>query len=59
MQSLRKRADRHFYQDHRVRIWGVNLSFGANFPTHQAAPHVAARLAAAGVNSVVTPAVYV
>ena len=37
--------------DH-VRIWGVNLSFGANMPTHADAPHVAARLAAAGVNSV-------
>ncbi len=35
-----------------IRIWGVNLSFGANFPTHGDAPHVAARLAAAGVNSV-------
>ncbi len=36
----------------RARIWGVNLCFGANFPTHEDAPHVAARLAAAGVNSV-------
>lgn len=36
----------------RVRIWGVNLSFGANFPTHEDAPQVAGRLAAAGVNSV-------
>lgn len=50
--SERLRADKHFYRNHRVRIWGVNLSFGANFPTHQDAPHVAARLAAAGVNSV-------
>lgn len=38
--------------DERVRIWGVNLSFGANFPTHQAARQVAERLAAAGINSV-------
>ena len=36
----------------RIRLWGVNLSFGANFPTHEDAPHVAARLAAAGVNTV-------
>jgi hypothetical protein len=52
--SDRVRADEHFFRDRhgRVRIWGVNLSFGANFPTHQDAPHVAARLAAAGVNSV-------
>ncbi|HPC94178.1 MAG TPA: carbohydrate binding domain-containing protein [Sedimentisphaerales bacterium] len=42
----------HFYQGGRLRIWGVNLCFGANFPTHEDAPKVAARLAAAGVNSV-------
>jgi hypothetical protein len=43
----------HFYRgDQRIRIWGVNLSFGANFPSHQAAPQIAARLAAAGINSV-------
>lgn len=43
----------HFYRgDDRVRLWGVNLSFGANFPTHEAAPYIAARLAAVGVNSV-------
>ena len=35
-----------------VRIWGVNVCFGANFPTHEDAPYVAERLAAAGVNSV-------
>ncbi|MBN1359777.1 MAG: carbohydrate binding domain-containing protein [Sedimentisphaerales bacterium] len=45
--------DSHFYRGaERVRIWGVNLSFGANFPTHEDATHVATRLAAAGVNSV-------
>jgi hypothetical protein len=43
----------HFYHgDKRVRLWGVNLSFGANFPKHEDAPYVAARLAAAGVNAV-------
>ena len=33
-------------------MWGVNLSFAANFPTHQDAEAVATRMAAAGVNSV-------
>jgi len=45
--------DTHFYRgDQRIRIWGVNLSFGANFPSHEQAPEIAARLAAAGINSV-------
>jgi len=42
----------HFYRGGPIRIWGVNLCFGANFPTHEDAAKVAARLAAAGVNSV-------
>lgn len=42
----------HFYRGGPIRIWGVNLCFGANFPTHEDAPLVATRLAAAGVNSV-------
>ena len=42
----------HFYRGSQVRIWGVNLCFGANFPTHEDAPLVATRRAAAGVNSV-------
>jgi len=43
----------HFYcGKHRVRLWGVNLSFGANLPKHEDAPYIAARLAAAGVNAV-------
>jgi hypothetical protein len=50
--SGRLGADEHFHHDGRVRIWGMNLCFGANFPTHEDAPHVARRLAAAGVNSV-------
>ncbi len=46
-------ADGHFYRNgERVRLWGVNLSFGANLPRHEDAPYVAARLAAAGVNTV-------
>ncbi len=36
----------------RVRIWGVNTCFGANFPAPDIAPAVAARMAAAGINSV-------
>ena len=36
----------------RVRLWGVNLSFGANFPTHQDAERIAKRMAASGVNTV-------
>jgi hypothetical protein len=43
----------HFYRgEKRVRLWGVNLSFGANLPRHEDAPFIAARLAAAGVNTV-------
>ena len=36
----------------RVRIWGVNMCFGACFPTHTDAGRVAKRLAAFGINSV-------
>ncbi len=51
--SQRLAATEHFYNSSGpVRIWGVNLCFGANFPTHEDAPYVAQRLAAAGVNSV-------
>jgi hypothetical protein len=51
--SERLTAAEHFRRDSRgVRIWGVNLCFGGNFPTHEDAPYVAERLAAAGVNSV-------
>jgi hypothetical protein len=51
--SERLTAAEHFRRGGRdVRIWGVNLCFGANFPTHEDAPYVAERLAAAGVNSV-------
>ncbi len=45
--------DGHFWAgDRRVRIWGVNTCFGASFPTYADAGRMAARLAAAGVNSV-------
>jgi len=49
---LTARSGHFFRGDDRVRLWGVNLSFGVNFPTHEAAPYIAARLAAAGVNAV-------
>ncbi|HOF17291.1 MAG TPA: carbohydrate binding domain-containing protein [Phycisphaerae bacterium] len=45
--------DGHFFVgDKRLRIWGVNCCFGANFPTHDEAERIAARLEAFGVNSV-------
>ena len=38
--------DGHFVTDGgRLRIWGVNLCFGANFPTHEESEKVAALLA--------------
>ena len=43
----------HFFRGKdRYRVWGVNLCFGACFPTHDEAREVAERLAAFGVNSV-------
>lgn len=49
-------AGNHFYlsgpRKKRIRIWGVNLCFGACFPKHEDAQRVAARLAAFGINSV-------
>ena len=43
----------HFFAGaKRVRIWGVNLCFGACFPTHKDAERIAARMAAFGINSV-------
>ncbi len=51
--SERLTAAEHFRRGGRdVRLWGVNLCFGADFPTHEDAPYVAERLAAAGVNTV-------
>ena len=48
--------DGHFFSDgkngKRVRVWGVNLCFGACFPTHADATRVARRLGAFGINSV-------
>lgn len=50
----RLHAETHFVNEagQPVRLWGVNLSFGASFPTHEDAEQIAARMAAFGVNSV-------
>jgi hypothetical protein len=43
----------HFYRGgERVRFFGINCAFGANLPTPEEAPIMAARLAALGVNNV-------
>ncbi len=45
--------DGHFFSgDARVRFWGVNLAFGANFPTHAMADQLARRFARYGINAV-------
>lgn len=36
----------------RLKIWGVNTCFGANFPAHEEADQIAAHLAKLGVNGV-------
>lgn len=53
----RAEADGHIYVGEgsgrrRLRVFGVNLSFAANFPAREDAPKVAARLAKFGVNCV-------
>lgn len=48
-------ADGHFYFSktrRRAKFWGVNFTFGANFPPKDQAEKVAARLAKLGVNVV-------
>lgn len=45
--------DGHFFAGkERLRIWGVNTCFGANFPSHADAEKVAARFAKLGINGV-------
>ena len=41
-----------FANGKRLRIFGVNLAFGANFPTHDDAEKIAARMAKFGINCV-------
>jgi len=46
-------VDGHFATESgRLRIWGVNFCFAANFPTHDQAEKVAAHLAKLGINGV-------
>ncbi|QDV62078.1 carbohydrate binding domain-containing protein [Crateriforma conspicua] len=46
-------VDGHFATESgRLKIWGVNLCFGAIFPTHEDADRVAAHLAKIGINGV-------
>ena len=45
--------DGHFFAgSYRLRIWGVNLCLGADFPSHEDAEKVAAHLAKLGLNGV-------
>src|SRR4051812_30626383 len=45
--------DGHFYcGQNRIRFWGVNIAFGGNFPTHEQADKLAARLSNFGINAV-------
>jgi hypothetical protein len=41
-----------FANGKRLRIFGVNVAFGANFPTHEDAEKIAARMAKFGINCV-------
>ena len=41
-----------FAGDKRIRFFGVNTAFGANFPTHDAARKIAARMARFGIGCV-------
>src|SRR5262249_1713805 len=45
--------DGHLYAgENRIRFFGVNLAFGANFPAHEDAEKIAARVAKFGINCV-------
>jgi hypothetical protein len=45
--------DGHFFEgERRIRFFGVNTVFGANFPTHDDATKIAARMAKFGINCV-------
>src|SRR5215213_1556225 len=49
---VRVKAGHLFAGEQRLRIFGVNVCFGANFPTRDAAEKVAARMAKFGINCV-------
>lgn len=45
--------DGHFFVgDQRLRFWGVNLCFGANFPSHEESIKIAPHFAKLGINAV-------
>ena len=45
--------DGHFFTgDQRIRFWGMNLCFGANFPSHEEADKAAPHLAKLGCNAI-------
>ena len=45
--------DGHFFTgQQRLRFWGMNVCFGANFPTHEEADKVAPHLAKLGCNAI-------
>jgi Carbohydrate binding domain len=45
--------DGHFFSgSNRVRFWGISIAFGGNFPTHDQADIVAARMSRFGINAV-------
>jgi hypothetical protein len=45
--------DGHFFTGpQRLKLWGVNLAFGANFPTHAEADRLAVRFRRFGINAV-------
>ncbi|MCX7698242.1 MAG: hypothetical protein N2114_02100, partial [Candidatus Goldbacteria bacterium] len=50
---VRVTPDGHFaVNSGRIKFWGTNTTFGANFPSKSNAPYVAARLAKYGFNIV-------
>jgi hypothetical protein len=46
------RDGKFYIGDSRLRFWGVNLCFGANFPSHEEADKIAPHFAKLGINSV-------
>ena len=46
------RDGKFYVGDSRLRFWGVNLCFGANFPSHEEADKIAPHFAKLGINSV-------
>lgn len=49
---VKVRDGKFFVGEQRLRFWGMNMCFGANFPTHEEADAVAPHLAKLGVNAV-------